>query len=481
MFYGRQSVLAQLGGLLTKKTASLVTCRGRRRIGKSTLIARFAEVNNLRFLSFDGLPPRKGMTNCVQLENFRHQLSEHIGYKVEQLTSWAEAFGALDRSIPDDGQWTVVLLDEISWMGAYDPDFAGYLKSAWDRKLMRHARLVLVLCGSVSSWIADNILNSTGFVGRDSLDILVGELAPNECLGFWGNMVERTSLREIIDLLSVTGGVPKYLEEIRPELSAGENIRRMCFQRGGLLFNDFSQIFNDVFGQDSLSKRKILEAMASGPRNAAEIAAQIGKPSNGHLSRALEELQLAGFIAEHESVNPASGLTVREKRYRICDNYTRFYLHFIQPRVRSIRSGVTEFRTLDGLKGWDVMAGLQFETFVLNNIALLLPLLGLDRALVVSAAPYRHNRESRGGGCQIDLLVQTRRSAVVVEMKRRELIDESVVDQIAEKVRRLPVRRGVSVRTALVYEGRLAPGIVEDGGIDMLIPVSRFFESSNSL
>ena len=221
--------------------------------------------------------------------------------------------------------------------------------------------------------------------------------------------------------------------------------------------------------------------MASGPRNAAEIAAQIGKPSNGHLSRALEELQLAGFIAEHESVNPASGLTVREKRYRICDNYTRFYLHFIQPRVRSIRSGVTEFRTLDGLKGWDVMAGLQFETFVLNNIALLLPLLGLDRALVVSAAPYRHNRESRGGGCQIDLLVQTRRSAVVVEMKRRELIDESVVDQIAEKVRRLPVRRGVSVRTALVYEGRLAPGIAEDGGIDMLIPVSRFFESSNSL
>ena len=99
----------------------------------------------------------------------------------------------------------------------------------------------------------------------------------------------------------------------------------------------------------------------------------------------------------------------------------------------------------------------------------------------MSAAPYRHNRESRGGGCQIDLLVQTRRSAVVVEMKRRELIDESVVDQIAEKVRRLPVRRGVSVRTALVYEGRLAPGIAEDGGIDMLIPVSRFFESSNSL
>ena len=62
-----------------------------------------------------------------------------------------------------------------------------------------------------------------------------------------------------------------------------------------------------------------------------------------------------------------------------------------------------------------------------------------------------------------------------------QTIDESVVDQIAEKVRRLPVRRGVSVRTALVYEGRLAPGIAEDGGIDMLIPVSRFFESSNSL
>lgn len=476
MFYGREDVLAQLGSLLKKKTASLVTCRGRRRIGKSTLIARFAEANEARFLSFDGLPPRKGMTNSVQLSNFAEQLSEQSGRPAEAFSGWARAFGALDGVLVDDDRWTVVLLDEISWMGRYDPDFAGYLKSAWDRRFKKHSKLVLVLCGSVSSWIADNILNSTGFVGRDSLDIVLGELTPKECLQFWGGARERISLREIIDTLSVTGGVPKYLEEIRPELSAEENIRRTCFSKGGFLFNDFRQIFNDVFGKTAIVKRRVLETMSDGPRNLAEISERIGTDSNGHLSRILDELELAGFIAVDESVNPETRQPVREKRYRIRDNYTRFYLHFIEPRKRSIRGGFSEFRSLDSMKGWESIAGLQFETFVLNNLKSLLPLLGFTGALVLSAAPYRHNRLSRGGGCQIDLLVQTKRSLCVVEIKRRDVIGDEVVEEIREKVKRLPVAKDMSVRTALVYDGRLAPGVAEDGGIDFLIPASELFK-----
>ena len=122
----------------------------------------------------------------------------------------------LDERIPKEGR-TVVLLDEISWMGSRNPDFAGYLKTAWDKRLKKHDNLVLVLCGSVSSWIADNILDSTGFVGRDSLDIEVGELSLAESVKMLGGSDGHISSREIFDFLSVTGGVPKYLEEIHPE------------------------------------------------------------------------------------------------------------------------------------------------------------------------------------------------------------------------------------------------------------------------
>lgn len=475
MFYGRKSYLDQLKSLLEKKTASLVTCRGRRRIGKSTLIEQFAVRNGARLVVLDGLPPRKGMTNRIQLDNFADQLSAYADEPVGSVANWRQAFLALDGVIRDDG-WTVVLLDEISWMGKYDADFAGYLKSAWDKCYKKHAHLVLVLCGSVSSWISDNILNSTGFVGRCSLDLVVNELTPSECLGFWGERADRTAISDIIDVLSVTGGVPRYLEEVKPELSAAENVRRMCFSRGGILFNDFRQIFNDIFGKSAVVKRKILEMLADGPKNLSEISQRLEVDSNGHLSRSMFELVSAGFVGEDEGVNPANGLIVREKRYRIRDNYTRFYLKFIEPRARAVRAGRADFISLEEMKGWDSVAGLQFETFVLNNLDSLLRYVGLNGALVTSAAPYRNNRESRGGGCQIDLLIQTRKSVCVVEIKRRERIDDSVVEDVREKVRRLPVKAGMSVRTALVYAGKLAPAVREDGYFDFIVPVEELFE-----
>ena len=78
-------------------------------------------------------------------------------------------------------------------MAAYDEDFSGYLKTVWDTAFKRHDRLVMVICGSVSSWIARNILDSTGFVGRRALDMVVGELSPRDCMGFWGDAAERVA------------------------------------------------------------------------------------------------------------------------------------------------------------------------------------------------------------------------------------------------------------------------------------------------
>ena len=42
-FYGREDILSDLSSLWKKRVSSFVTCRGRRRVGKSTLIEKFAE------------------------------------------------------------------------------------------------------------------------------------------------------------------------------------------------------------------------------------------------------------------------------------------------------------------------------------------------------------------------------------------------------------------------------------------------------
>ena len=136
-FLGRENELESLRMLLDKQSSSIVACRGRRRIGKSTLIREFARRNELVFVNIDGLAPQPKQTNHDQLVNFSLKLSQQTRYAGSVPENWFSAFKALDSSI-DDSRWTVVLLDEISWMGKHDPDFAGYLKSAWDNDLKYH-------------------------------------------------------------------------------------------------------------------------------------------------------------------------------------------------------------------------------------------------------------------------------------------------------------------------------------------------------
>ena len=257
MFVGRKDQLTALSNLWNKRTASLVTCRGRRRIGKSTLIEEFARMTADHFINIVGMSPRKGMTDRRQRMNFCEELSDQTEGKVGSARNWTAAFKYLDERIPKEGR-TVVLLDEISWMGSRNPDFAGYLKTAWDKRLKKHDNLILILCGSVSSWIAENILQSTGFVGRDSLDLEIGELSLSESVSMLGAAGARLSAREIFDILSVTGGVPKYLEEIRPELSFEENVRQLCFMPRGTLFREFDETFSEVFGKKVSSRGEVL-------------------------------------------------------------------------------------------------------------------------------------------------------------------------------------------------------------------------------
>mgnify|MGYP003314331235 CR=1 FL=1 len=472
-FEGRDQELAELTSLWERRGSSFVVCRGRRRIGKSTLIEEFALRSRCCFVEISGLPPDDRMTNQRELDSFCGQLALQTGKAEVRVGSWQKAFALLADAVKGRKK-TVVLLDEISWMGKYDPSFPGELKNLWDLHLSHRSNLVFFVCGSVSAWIQQNILNNTGFVGRIALEFVLDELKLKDCLKFWGRAGHSLSVGEFFDVLSVTGGVPRYLEEINPRLSAEQNIKRMCFSPNGFLFKDFKSIFNDVFGESHVVKRQMLTCLRDGAKSVSEIAAAINRTRGGFLSENLEELEKAGFVARDEGLNPSTGKAAQEVRYRIKDNYTRFYLRYVEPHAEAIEKGLYRPVPLSELPEWDSIMGLQFESMIVGRIADFFEYLDLDRARVESVAPYRRQTSADDGhGVQIDLLIQTPRSVYVVEIKRKKQIGLEIIDEVEEKVHRLHVRSGISVRTALVYQGRLDPRVREEGYFSAIVSAEK--------
>lgn len=473
-FFGRSELLQQLQDLWGKRVASLVTCRGRRRIGKSTLIEQFAKQSKARFLKLEGIKPNQQTTKEEELESFAAQLASQTEAEASRPANWLNAFIRLSKEI-SSREKTVVLLDEVSWMAHGDPLFTSTLKIAWDNHFKKHDRLVLVVCGSVSTWIKENIIDNGAYYGRRSLDVVVPELPLSDCVKFWGDAIERTSIRDIIDVLSVTGGVPRYLEELNPVLSAQENIRKLCFLPKAPLRVDFEEMFADVITKQERFSGKVLRTLVEGPKSVTDIAKALSVGKGGNISKALLQLAEAGMVTSDAGKNPETGADVRECRYRIRDNYARFYLKYIEPVTGMIDANAYRFDGLEQFSGWDSIMGLQFENLVLNNYPLLLAPLHLGNAMVTSAAPYIRRGSSSEGreGVQIDLLLQTRMSMYVVEIKRKAHIGREIIDEVRRKCARLTKRNDISLRTAIVYDGDITPSVEADGYFDAIVPFSR--------
>ena len=465
-FFGREDLLIDMDALWGKSVSSLVTCRGRRRIGKSTLIAHFAELSEARFIKIEGERPGIDMDNDDELAAFAEQLSLQAGVVVDKPRNWLMAFQALDNVI--DNRRTVVLLDEVSWLGYYDKRFAATLKIAWDNMFKKHDCLIFVICGSVSTWIKEKIIGSQAFYGRRSLDIVVKELPLKDCARFWADRGDRVSPRDILDVLSVTGGVPRYLEEVNPSLSAEENIRQMAFRHDSILRLDYDEMFKDVITKRPRMVATVLESLADGPLTMSEIACKISAGAGGNISSALDQLVESGLVSRDVGRNPETGDEIRERRYRLSDNYVRFYLKCIRPSIRTIDDGSFRLKKLKHLEAWDTVARLAFENLVVNHYPELLPHLHLDESLIYSVAPYR-KAGPKGRGYQIDLLLQTKRSQCVIEVKRKNNIDKRIIDEVASKVAKLKRPENTSVRAALVYDGELAETVPADGYFDAII------------
>lgn len=474
MFFGRKAELKKLDELLDKTTASLIVVKGRRRIGKSTLIQKFAEKFDL-FCEIQGVAPRDGITDDDQRENFSEQLKDIFDIPAFKLDNWTDAFSVLAR-FTQTGR-VLILLDEISWMGGRNKEFVGKLKIAWDTKFKKNDKLVLVLCGSVSAWIEKNILNDTDFVGRISYEMDLEGLPLSDCNKFWQAGGNRISAKEKLNLLAVTGGVPKYLEEINVKRSAEQNIQRMCFDKGGILFNEFDKIFNDIFNKRAAVYKKIVEVLSKGSRTTKEIAQLTGRPLNGDISEYLNDLELSGFI-KRDFIYTLYGKKSRLSKYRIKDNYLRFYLKYIEPVKDNVEHGLFQFKSIETMSNWSIIMGLQFENLVLENLNCLIEQIGLDVNSIISAAPYFQNATSRNKGrCRIDLLIHTSfETFYLCEIKFRKKIDKSIVKEVQKKIDILKRPMNSSIRPVLIHGGEIGSTVENAMFFDKIIPFEALLE-----
>jgi AAA+ ATPase superfamily predicted ATPase len=458
-FIGRKRELEILENQLKKRVASLVVLRGRRRIGKSRLIEEFSK--NYKTFTFTGIPPTKETTKLSQIEEFVRQLKRQFSLPAIEFNDWGDVFWFLAEQLPRDR--IILVFDEITWMGSNDPDFLGKLKTAWDNHFKKNDKLMLILCGSVSAWIEKNILCSTGFVGRISTILTLGELSLSEANQFFGNQGKNLSHYEKLKILAVTGGVPRYLEEIRPEISAEQNLKQICFSPEGFLFNEFNQIFTDIFLSKTNIYFKALEGLVEHPLQPVSLAEKIQLPLNNVFSNYLNELIMAGFLTREYTWEIKTGKPSKLSCLRLKDNYTRFYLKYILPNRHKIELNAFENKSLSSFPGWASIMGYQFENLVLNNRAKIWEILKLSPDEIVWDNPYFQKKTTKQEGCQIDYLIQTKFNTLYVcEIKfSTQEIKTNIIKEVQNKVDRLKSPKGFSYRKVLIYVNELSPKVLE--------------------
>jgi len=453
-FVGRDNELKRLEDLWKSDRARLAVIKGRRRIGKSRLVEEFARGKT--FLSFSGLPPVSGMNAQDQRDGFARKLAELFRLPPMTFTDWSDAFAHLTRHLTKKP--TVILFDEISWMGSKDPTFVPKLKVWWDLVLQNHPSLILIFCGSISTWIDKNIINSTAFFGRISLYLELTELTIPHCRKLLDLQGFKGSDLEFFKILSVTGGIPWYLEQIEANQSADENIKRLCFEKNGILVREFDRIFEDLFSSRGEVHKKIVKMLSQGMKDRVALRRGMSYASSGMLTLHLKNLEIAGFISKHPDWSLKTGKPGKLTLYRLSDNYLRFYIHYIEPNLIKIEQGSFSDVPLSSLPGWEPMFGFQLENLLLKNRPLLYKALGIHVQDVVMDNPYSQKISKRKKGCQIDYLIQMQSNTFFVcevKTRRRELSVEVIQDMKA-KIASLALPKSFGVSPVLFHLGPIS-------------------------
>ncbi len=414
--------------------SEFVAVFGRRRVGKTFLIKQYFG-NRLTF-SFSGV---SNGNKKLQLDAFHQvmKLSDEVksqGIKLKKPTSWMEAFANLRMAIEqsDVEERKVIFIDEISWMDTPKSGFLQALEFFWNNWAAWQNNIVLIICGSATSWIVNKVINNYGGLhNRLTRRVHLYPFTLHETELFLKSKKVNWNRKSIAECYMIMGGVPYYLDQIQEKgESLPQAIDRLFFKEGGILRDEFELLFRSLF-RNSDKYVKIIRAM-SGKRcgyTRTEIIGLTKLPDNGDLSGMLSDLEACGFLKSYQSLMKKD----RETYFQLVDFYSLYYLKFVAGQTLNGGTYWQNKRDNNQVVTW---LGLSFEMLCLSHVSAIRRKLGI--AGVDCEIAKWHSMGDKTKGAQIDLLIKRRDQVTnICEMKFYDTefeIDSDYADILQNKI-----------------------------------------------
>ncbi len=382
--------------VLNSSKSEFVVVYGRRRVGKTFLIKKVLD----KRIHFEMTGIQNGSMND-QLQNFTEKLSQFSGKVIEKPESWMQAFVLLKKHLTKirTRKKKVIFLDELPWIDTHKSKFIGMLGHFWNDWAL-YNNVLLVVCGSAASWMIKNILNNKGGLHNRATQYM--PLKPFTLLEteqFLKAQKVKVSRYQVVQIYMAFGGIPYYLELLKPGKSIPQNIDHICFDMHGFLRDEFDRLYQSLFDKAE-NHIKVVKALASKWKGLSrkEVAKITKLNDGGSLTRILEELEKSAFIQRYHPF----GKKKKGSLYRLTDNFSLFYLKLMARRGLNNQKNV--FLKLFKDPKFKVWCGYAFENTCFMHDQQIARALGID-SIFHEFSSFQFYGNETYDGIQIDLLI----------------------------------------------------------------------------
>jgi len=428
---GREEEIRTLQRLLESREPELLAIYGRRRVGKTFLVKTFFKPHMI----FSCSGQLEGNT-AQQLLNFAKQLALSFPQRKNKTppSGWQDAFYQLRDCIDTlkGKKKKVIFFDELPWLDSHKSGFLSSFGYFWNMYASRRNDLLVVICGSAASWIINKVVNNKGGLhNRITQRIRLLPFTLKETAAYLRHKNIKTDPYQLLQLYMVTGGVPAYLNAVEKGKSAAQNIEQLCFQKDGMLANEFNNLYAALFNKPERHIR-IIKALAQKNKGLTRsgILKTAQKLTGGGISEVLNELTESGFISK---VYPYEKKE-RDALYRLTDEFSLFYFKFMEHQKGNQKGQWLRKQATPAYTTW---CGYAFENICIKHIQEIKR--GLQIAGIQSSeASWIQTGTHTDPGAQIDLLIdRADRCINICEIKfsRTEFsIDKRYAAELANKL-----------------------------------------------
>ena len=405
---GRSKEIDRLRQIVKTDRAELVAVYGRRRIGKTFLVKEFFDGK----FDFYATGIFRGKM-AEQLAVFCDELHRRSGKDTGRIRSWLDAFMALRDYLESlDQQRIVVFLDELPWFDNPKGRFLKAFEWFWNSWGSTCTNLKLIVCGSATTWMTDTFIGGQGgLYNRTTERIYLAPFDLNETEQLLRSKGIDWDRIEILEAYMTFGGVPMYLNTLRPDLSIYGNVDELFFTPHAPLSKEYEFLFRSLF-KDSDYYSAIVDAIAS--KNIgisrAEIISKAKIHNNGALTKALNNLIACDFIRKYN----AFGKSERDAVFQLTALAILFFKRFVEKYNAKDEHHWTNTIDLPAHRAW---TGIAFEQVCLTHVAQIKQALGIA-GIQTEVSAWRFSGDESTPGCQIDLLISRRDRVInLCEMK----------------------------------------------------------------